>query len=243
MTIYPAIDLKGGRCVRLFQGKSDQETVYFNNPIDPAREWRNLGATHLHLVDLDGAFSGGSENLNAVESILSIGGMKVQLGGGMRNDEAISKAFDLGLHRIIVGTSACENPSWVGQLIKKYGPERIVVGIDARDGWVATKGWVEISQISALQFAGEMQSQGARWIIHTDVATDGAMKGPNLSAQAKMAETAPKCKIIASGGVSTEKDVKDLRELANKYENLEGIIIGKALYEKTIRLDQLISEA
>ncbi|MEL0098509.1 MAG: HisA/HisF-related TIM barrel protein, partial [Opitutae bacterium] len=132
---------------------------------------------------------------------------------------------------------------WVGQLIKKYGPERIVVGIDARDGWVATKGWVEISQISALQFAGEMQSQGARWIIHTDVATDGAMKGPNLSAQAKMAETAPKCKIIASGGVSTEKDVKDLRELANKYENLEGIIIGKALYEKTIRLDQLISEA
>ncbi|MEL0098510.1 MAG: HisA/HisF-related TIM barrel protein, partial [Opitutae bacterium] len=114
MTIYPAIDLKGGRCVRLFQGKSDQETVYFNNPIDPAREWRNLGATHLHLVDLDGAFSGGSENLNAVESILSIGGMKVQLGGGMRNDEAISKAFDLGLHRIIVGTSACENPSWVG---------------------------------------------------------------------------------------------------------------------------------
>ena len=114
MTIYPAIDLKGGRCVRLFQGKSDQETVYFNNPIDAAREWRNLGATHLHLVDLDGAFSGGSENLNAVASILSIGGMKVQLGGGMRNEKAISDALDLGLSRIIVGTSACENPSGSG---------------------------------------------------------------------------------------------------------------------------------
>ena len=240
MTIYPAIDLKGGRCVRLFQGKSDQETVYFNNPIDPAREWRNLGATHLHLVDLDGAFSGGAENLNAVASILSIGGMKVQLGGGMRNEKAISDALDLGLSRIIVGTSACENPSGVAELIKKFGSDRIVVGIDAKDGFVATKGWVEISKLSALNFAKEMQSQGARWIIHTDVATDGAMKGPNLSAQAKMAESAPKCKIIASGGVSNEKDIFDLRELAKRYENLEGIIIGKALYEKTISLKKII---
>ena len=131
MTIYPAIDLKGGQCVRLFQGISDQETVYFNDPTEPAKKWKNAGATHLHLVDLDGAFSGNSKNMEAVQSILGIGGMQVQLGGGMRNNEAISSALDLGLERIIVGTSACENPSWVGELVKKFGSNRIVVGIDA----------------------------------------------------------------------------------------------------------------
>ena len=240
MTIYPAIDLKDGRCVRLFQGKSDQETVYFNDPMEPARKWLRQGASHLHLVDLDGAFSGGSENLNAVKSILRLGGMRVQLGGGMRNNEAIANALKLGVDRIIVGTAACEKPSWAGELVKKFGPDRIVVGIDAKDGYVATKGWVEISRVSALEFAQEIQSQGARWIIHTDVATDGAMKGPNFSAQKKMAEAAPKCKIIASGGVSTDKDITDLRKLALQYENLEGIIIGKALYEKTVQLEKVI---
>lgn len=241
MTIYPAVDLKGGHCVRLFQGKSDQETVYFNDPTEPARDWLAQGATHLHLVDLDGAFSGGSENLHAVKSILSIGDMKVQLGGGMRDNKAISNALDLGLYRIIVGTSACENPRWVGELIKIFGSDRIVVGIDSKDGFVATKGWVEISQTPAIEFAKEVQSQGARWIIHTDVATDGAMKGPNLCAQKNMAEAAPLCKIIASGGVSSEEDISDLRELSQKYENLEGVIIGKALYEKTVCLSNLIT--
>ena len=241
MTIYPAIDLKGGRCVRLFQGKSDRETVYYNDPQVPALEWLEQGATHLHLVDLDGAFSGNSENLNAVKSILSIGGMKIQLGGGMRNKEAIKNALSLGLSRIIVGTSACENPSWVGELIKQFGPEKIVIGIDARDGLVATKGWVEISKTSALEFAKEMERQGARWIIHTDVATDGAMNGPNLLAQEKMAKAVPNCKVIASGGVSSKKDIADLRTLALKFGNLEGVIVGKALYEKTVSLNEVIS--
>ncbi len=240
MTIYPAIDLKGGRCVRLFQGKSDRETIYFNDPIEPARDWLKQGATHLHLVDLDGAFSGGSANLQTVKSIIDLGGMKVQLGGGMRNNSAISNALDLGLERVIVGTSACENPRWVGELVKKFGAEHIVIGIDSRDGLVATKGWVEISQTSAVDFAKEVQSMGARWIIHTDVATDGAMKGPNLLAQKNMAEAAPRCKIIASGGVSSEEDVSELRALSQKYENLEGVIIGKALYEKTVSLNKLI---
>lgn len=240
MTIYPAIDLKGGQCVRLFQGISDQETVYFNDPTEPAKKWKNAGATHLHLVDLDGAFSGNSKNMEAVQSILGIGGMQVQLGGGMRNNEAISSALDLGLQRIIVGTSACENPSWVGELVKKFGSNRIVVGIDAKDGFVATKGWVETSKHTALDFAQEVQQQGARWIIHTDVATDGAMKGPNLGAQKLMAESAPLCKIIASGGVSTESDIDQLREIASKQDNLEGVIIGKALYEKTVQLENVI---
>jgi len=240
MTIYPAVDLKGGQCVRLFQGISDQETVYFNDPTEPAKKWKNAGATHLHLVDLDGAFSGNSKNMEAVQSILGIGGMQVQLGGGMRNNEAISNALDLGLERIIVGTFACENPSWVGELVKKFGSNRIVVGIDAKDGFVATKGWVETSKRTALDFAQEVQQQGARWIIHTDVATDGAMKGPNLDAQKLMAESAPLCKIIASGGVSTESDVDQLREIATKQDNLEGVIIGKALYEKTVQLENVI---
>jgi len=240
MTIYPAVDLKGGQCVRLFQGISDQETVYFNDPTEPAKKWKNAGATHLHLVDLDGAFSGNSKNMEAVQSILGIGGMQVQLGGGMRNNEAISNALDLGLERIIVGTFACENPSWVGELVKKFGSNRIVVGIDAKDGFVATKGWVETSKRTALDFAQEVQQQGARWIIHTDVATDGAMKGPNLSAQKLMAESAPLCKIIASGGVSTESDIDQLREIATKQDNLEGVIIGKALYEKTVQLENVI---
>ena len=241
MTIYPAIDLKNGRCVRLYQGKSNQETIYFNDPTVPAKEWLRLGATHLHLVDLDGAFSGGSANLDAVKSIVEIGGLKVQLGGGMRNNDAISNALNLGVDRIIVGTSACENPLWVGELIGKFGPDRVVVGIDAKDGLVATKGWVKISETSAVEFAKEIQALGARWIIHTDIATDGAMKGPNLLAQQKIAEAAPLCRIIASGGVSNEQDVSNLRELAITHDNLEGIIIGKALYEKTVCLDRLIS--
>ena len=146
MTIYPAIDLRKGRCVRLFQGKADQETVYYENPAEPANIWRSDGATHLHVVDLDGAFNGASANLDAVRSILEVEGLKVQLGGGMRNDEAIERALSLGLNRVIIGTRACSEPDWVGELIKKFGPEKIVVGIDAKDGLVATKGWVETSK-------------------------------------------------------------------------------------------------
>jgi len=241
MTIYPAIDLKGGQCVRLFQGIAEQKTVYFNDPTVPAKKWSDSGATYLHIVDLDGAFSGNSQNIEAVKTILEVSNMKVQLGGGMRNSDVISKALDLGVERIIVGTAACENPSWVGELVKKFGNQRIVVGIDAYDGYVATKGWVEKSKTSALDFAKEVQDQGARWIIHTDVATDGAMKRPNLVAQKQMTEAAPHCKIIASGGVSNESDIDRLRDLAGLNDNLEGVIIGKALYEETISLKNILS--
>jgi len=240
MTIYPAIDLKGGRCVRLFQGRADQETVYFEDPTEPARLWKQCGATHLHLVDLDGAFSGGRENLDAVKSILNIGGMKVQLGGGMRNNEAISQALALGLDRVILGTAACEDPEWTGRLIKEYGQDRIVIGIDARNGRVTTKGWVQTTEKLATDLAKEVEDLGARWIIHTDIATDGAMKGPNFEAQIKMLEAAPSCKIIASGGVSNEQDVFDLQKLAQQHPQLEGVIIGKALYEKTVHLENLV---
>ena len=241
MTIYPAIDLCNGRCVRLFQGKADQETVYFDRPEEPARKWRDAGATHLHVVDLDGAFAGASSNLEAVKDILEVEGLKVQLGGGMRDEDAIGKALDLGLHRVIIGTRACEEPKWIGSLIDKFGPERIVVGIDAKDGMVATKGWVETTATDAIDLAGRLESMGLRWIIHTDVATDGAMKGPNLDAQRRMADAVPGCLVIASGGVTRESDVDSLRGLAVNHPNLEGVIIGKALYEGTVSLQNLCS--
>lgn len=241
MTIYPAIDLRNGRCVRLFQGKADQETVYYQNPADPARSWKNSGADHLHVVDLDGAFAGASANLDAVRSILQVEGLKVQLGGGMRDETAIEKALDLGLSRVIIGTRACEEPEWIGSVLEKFGAEKIVVGIDAKDGLVATKGWVETTETEAVELAKNLQAMGLRWIIHTDVATDGAMKGPNLEAQKKMADAVPECQVIASGGVTRENDVDDLRSLATDHPNLEGVIIGKALYEGTVHLQNLCS--
>lgn len=239
MTIYPAIDLRNGRCVRLFQGKADQETVYFENPAEPARKWKNAGADNLHVVDLDGAFDGASSNLDAVRNILQIKELSVQLGGGMRDEKAISQALELGLRRIITGTRACEEPDWIGSMIEKFGAERIVVGIDAKDGMVATKGWVQTSQTKAIDLAKQLRNLGLRWIIHTDVATDGAMKGPNLDAQREMAAAVPECQVIASGGVTRESDVSDLRNLASEYPNIEGVIIGKSLYEGTVSLNNL----
>ena len=236
MTIYPAIDLRNGKCVRLYQGNADAETVYFENPLDPARIWRKQGAEYLHVVDLDGAFTGDSKNLHAVEQIVRSSGLQVQLGGGMRDEATISKALNLGLRRVIIGTRACNEPEWIGSLISKFGSDKIVVGIDAKDGMVATKGWVEKTKVDALDLAGKLSVFGLRWIIHTDVATDGAMLGPNLEAQKKMLEAVPDCNLIASGGVSREEDLDNLNNLATEYSNLEGVIIGKALYEKTIKL-------
>jgi len=240
MTIYPAIDLRGGKCVRLFQGLASEETIYFEDPLDAARKWIEEGAKHMHLVDLDGAFSGGSANLDAVQKIAQETQLRVQLGGGMRDDSSVKKALSLGLSRVIIGTRACTDPQWVGELIKEFGPDKIVVGIDAKDGLVATKGWVETTEIGAIDLARQMQDLGVRWIIHTDVATDGAMKGPNLEAQQKIAEAVPSCQIIASGGVTSSGDIDALRELSKSTPNIEGVIIRRALYEGTIELSKIL---
>jgi phosphoribosylformimino-5-aminoimidazole carboxamide ribotide isomerase len=240
MTIYPAIDLRGGKCVRLFQGLASEETIYFEDPIDAARKWIDKGAKHMHLVDLDGAFSGGSANLDAVQKIAQETQLRVQLGGGMRDDHSVREALSLGLSRVIIGTRACTDPQWVGELVKEFGPDKIVVGIDAKDGLVATKGWVETTKIGAIDLAQHMQDLGVRWIIHTDVATDGAMNGPNLEAQQKIAEAVPSCQIIASGGVTSSGDIDALRELSKSTPNIEGVIIGRALYEGTIELSKIL---
>jgi phosphoribosylformimino-5-aminoimidazole carboxamide ribotide isomerase len=193
------------------------------------------------VVDLDGAFLGGSQNLDAVEQIVGSSGLQVQLGGGMRDEATISNALELGLYRVIIGTRACNEPEWIESLISKFGSDKIVVGIDAKDGMVATKGWVEETEVDALDLAKKLSAFGLRWIIHTDVATDGAMLGPNLEAQKKMLEAVPDCNVIASGGVSRKEDLDDLNNLASEYSNLEGVIIGKALYEKTIKLSDCFS--
>ena len=242
MTIYPAIDLRGGRCVRLFQGNADQETVYYENPVEPAKLWQGAGASHLHLVDLDGAFSGSSQNQEAVKKILEVEGLLVQLGGGMRDEKVIASALDMGLSRIIIGTRACAEPEWVISMINRFGVERIVVGIDAKDGLVATQGWVETSTTHAIDLAKSLVAQGLRWVVHTDVSTDGAMQGPNLEAQREIALAVPSCNIIASGGVSCEDDIVNLRELSIECPNIEGVIIGKALYEQTIHLASVINQ-
>ena len=242
MTIYPAIDLRGGRCVRLFQGNADQETVYYENPVEPAKLWQGAGASHLHLVDLDGAFSGSSQNQEAVKKILEVEGLSVQLGGGMRDEKVIASALDMGLSRVIIGTRACAEPEWVISMINHFGVERIVVGIDAKDGLVATQGWVETSTTHAIDLAKSLVAQGLRWVVHTDVSTDGAMQGPNLEAQREIALAVPSCNIIASGGVSCEDDIVNLRELAIECPNIEGVIIGKALYEQTIHLASVINQ-
>ena len=240
MTIYPAIDLRGGRCVRLFQGKADQETVYFENPVEPAVNWLEAGASNLHVVDLDGAFSGNSQNLEAVKKILEVDRLSVQLGGGMRDEKVITSALEMGLSRVIIGTRACVEPEWVIKMINQFGAEKIVVGLDAKDGMVATQGWVETSGTRAIDLAQSLVNRGLRWIVHTDVSTDGAMKGPNLTAQREIAQAVPSCNIIASGGVSCSEDIINLRELSVECPNIEGVIVGKALYEKTIDLSSII---
>lgn len=238
-TIYPAIDIYKGRCVRLFQGKSDQETVYFKDPVDAARLWIEGGAEWLHVIDLDGAFSGKPGNLAAIAKIAELG-IPVQLGGGMRNQDTISTVLDLGVSRVVIGTSAIENPAQLRTWLKEFTPDRIAVGLDAKQGQLAVRGWVQTTNATTLAFARNLESWGVRHVIHTDIATDGAMQGPNLAQQKQLAEGTD-LQIIASGGVSTLDDIKNLYDLSQSHPNLSGVIVGKALYEKQVNVPDMIA--
>lgn len=240
MTIYPAIDIRGGRCVRLTQGRADQETVYAENPADVAREFRAAGSTWVHVVDLDGAFAGEPQNLAAVQAIAAIG-LKVQLGGGLRTRAAVERALGFGVSRVVIGTRAAESESFVGELVQAFG-EKVAVGIDAKNGQVAVKGWVATADLSALALAKRMDALGVRTLIHTDITTDGMLTGPNFPAQEAML-AAGKFRVIASGGVSRREDVVQLAQLARRYANLDGVIVGKALYEKRVDLPDLLALA
>jgi len=247
MTIYPAIDIKGGRCVRLTQGRADQETVYSENPAAVAAQFKAAGASWLHVVDLDGAFSGESQNLAVVREIVAShgAGLRVQLGGGMRTREAVERALALGVSRVVVGTRAAESDGedFVRGLAGAFG-EKIAIGIDAKNGQVAVKGWVATTGVSALALAQRMDKIGVRTLIYTDISTDGMLTGPNLAAQEAMLKTvSAKCGVIASGGVSRQSDVGALAALAKRYANLDGVIIGKAIYEKRVDLARAIADA
>jgi len=235
MIIIPAIDLKDGKCVRLLQGKKDEVTVYSDDPAEMARKWQDLGAELLHVVDLDGAFTGEQKNFDKIKAIREAIDIPIELGGGIRDVESIEKLISLGVDRTIIGTSAAKNPEVVEDACKKF-PGQVIVGIDAKDGKVAIKGWVEVTELDAIEFARQMEAIGAAGIIYTDISRDGMLTGPNIEAMAKMTESV-KIPVIASGGVSKLDDIKALMQI----NNLWGVITGKALYSGALDLKEAIA--
>lgn len=237
MIVYPAIDIRGGRCVRLIQGKADQETVYAEDPSRVAEQFKLAGSSWVHVVDLDGAFEGKPKNLDSVKAITTVG-LKVQLGGGLRSKESIENALAIGVSRVVIGTRAAESEAFVSDLVAAFG-DRIAVGIDAKDGKVAVKGWVDTTDKGALSMAKRMDLLGVSTLIYTDIGTDGMLTGPNFSAQEALLN-AVRCNVIASGGVSVREDVVRLAALAVNYPKLNGVIIGKAIYEGRVDLSDLL---
>ncbi len=240
MFILPAIDLMDNCCVRLRQGKADQRTIYSHDPIAQARAFREAGATQLHIVDLDGAFTGAPKHADLIARIIKECGLTVEVGGGLRTDEALEDILEAGVARAIIGTRALEDTATLERWVNAYGG-RIAVGIDARGGYVQTKGWVETSQVRATDLAKQVADLGVQTIIYTDTATDGMLGGTNLPAMAEMADAVPGVNIIASGGVSLPEHVTALKALARP--NLYGAIVGKALYEGTTTLPAMLAAA
>jgi phosphoribosylformimino-5-aminoimidazole carboxamide ribotide isomerase len=232
MDVIPAIDLLEGRCVRLYQGDYERSQVFNDNPADVAKQWVEQGATWLHVVDLDGAKIGKVVNNNAIESILQAVSVPVQVGGGLRDRGCVAQLLNLGVQRTILGTVAVEQPQLVADLCQEF-PGKIVVGIDARNGKVATRGWLEMSEVLATDLAQQMQQLGAAAIIYTDINRDGTLSGPNLEALRELA-TELSIPVIASGGVSSVTDLLSL--LALEPLGVTGVIVGRALYTGDINL-------
>lgn len=239
MLIIPAIDLRRGKCVRLLQGRADAETVYSDDPVAMALKWQSKGAQFLHVVDLDGAFTGVQENLDIVKNIADALSIPIELGGGIRDKKAIERVLQSGVQRAILGTSALKDPAFAKDMCKEYG-NRIAVGIDARDGMVATHGWTEVGEKPAVDFAIEMEAAGVKTIIYTDIKRDGMLKGPNIEATKKIAQAVQSVEIIASGGVSSLDDIKNLKTLEPL--GVTGAIVGKALYTGDLQLEDAIAE-
>jgi phosphoribosylformimino-5-aminoimidazole carboxamide ribotide isomerase len=228
MVVLPAIDLKDGKCVRLRQGKAEDVTVYSDDPVAQARTWLEQGAEQMHVVDLDGAFTGEPKHTEVIGRIVRALGIPVEVGGGLRTDAQVERLVGAGVARAIIGTRALENVDVLAALVKRFG-EKVAVGIDARDGYVQVKGWVETTGMRAVDLAKRVESVGVQTIIYTDTATDGMLGGPNLPAMEQMCRAVLSCRIIASGGVSAPEHVKALKALG--CANLYGAIVGKALYD------------
>lgn len=236
MIIFPAIDIRDGKCVRLFKGDFNQETVFSDKPEEMAKKWQAEGAEFLHLVDLDGALAGKSQNLATVKKIIAAVNIPVELGGGIRTMENIDKVLALGVKRVILGSVAVKNPDLVKEACAKYG-ERIVVGIDAKDGIVAVDGWGVSGNVDVITLAKEMAKAGVKTIIYTDISRDGTLAGVNVEATAKLARESG-INIVASGGVKSNADIKALRPYEK--DGIEGVIVGKSIYMKTLDLAEAI---
>ena len=236
MQLIPAIDIKGGKCVRLTQGNANLETVYSDDPVAMACHWDEEGAKTIHVVDLDGAFHGSTTNLSLVRDIINSSSVNIQVGGGIRTMKAVENYVDLGAARIVLGTVAFKNPEFVGEAAKRF-PNKIMVGIDARDGKVAIKGWVEVSNKKASDFARNFEELGISGFIFTDIGRDGMLEGPNLEAVREFAECT-NVPVIASGGVGSIDDIFALLDLESLGVN--GVILGKSLYDQRVNYSEAI---
>jgi len=233
MEIIPAIDLKGGRCVRLYQGDYSRETIFSDNPVEVARHWQSLGAQRLHIVDLDGAAKGKPQHSLIIESIAHSVQVPLQLGGGLRSIDAIAQAFDLGVARVIIGTAAIEDQTLVQEACRRFG-NLIIVGIDARDGYVATRGWKEGTKVTATELAWRMAHVGVGRFIYTDIARDGTLTEPNFDAIAELVKQV-EVPVIAAGGISSIEHLERLSQI-----EVEGAIVGRALYTGNIDLKRAL---
>ena len=236
MLIFPAIDLKDGKVVRLYKGDFDTVHQVADDPVTTAKAFYAAGARYLHMVDLDGAKDGRRKNSDIVRSVVSVG-LRIELGGGIRSMADLDAVFDLGVWRAVIGSAAVSAPDFVKTAIEKYGPERIAVGIDTKDGFVRTAGWVEDAGLDYIKFAKQMESIGVKYIIFTDIDTDGTLSGPSCS-RLESLQKAVSCSITASGGVSCNQDIRDLRDM-----DLYAAIIGKAWYAGAIDLAEAVSDA
>ena len=238
MKIFPAIDIKDKKCVRLIKGDFDNKTEYETSPIEQAEIYKDHGFENLHIVDLDGALTGETVNLDIIQEIVSKFDLKIEIGGGIRKFESIKRYSDAGVEKIILGSAAIKDKNFLKEACEKF-PNKIALGLDAKDGYLSVSGWKENSNQLTLDYLKEVNDYGATRLIYTDINRDGMKQSPNFEETAKVADTS-NCPVIISGGVSSIDDIKKAKELNNN--NIEGIIVGKAIYDGDIRLDELIRE-
>jgi phosphoribosylformimino-5-aminoimidazole carboxamide ribotide isomerase len=238
MKIFPAIDIKDKKCVRLIKGDFDNKTEYEMSPVDQAGKYKDHGFKNLHIVDLDGALTGETVNLDIIEEIVSKYDFKIEIGGGIRNFESIKRYSDVGVGKVILGSAAIKDKNFLKEACKKF-PNKIALGLDAKDGYLSVSGWKENSNQLTLDYLREVNDYGASRLIYTDINRDGMKQSPNFDETSKVADNS-NCPVIISGGVSSIDDIKKAKELNNK--NIEGIIVGKAIYDGDIKLDELVKE-
>lgn len=234
MRIIPAIDIIDGKCVRLTQGDYNQKKVYSENPVDVAKSFQDAGLEYLHLVDLDGAKAGKVTNWKVIREICSNTALNVDFGGGVKTEEDVEKLFDEGIKQVTLGSIAVKDPDKVSRWIARFGTERIILGADVKDEKIAISGWLESADMHIISFLADYSAWGIEHVVCTDISTDGTLKGPNLLLYTKITEAFPEIKLIASGGIGSMEDLRDLEKI-----NIEGVIIGKAIYEGKISLAEL----